>query len=796
VSEKLLCLGCFESEQSAEDCICGFKKESPRPALYLPLGTKLIDRYIVGRALGKPGGFGNTYLCFDEILDKSFAIKEYFPKNLVGRAHNHPTISPHSEEDESLFNHGLKQFLDEARKLAKFDHSNIIGVKNFFESLGTCYMVMDYHKGGTLQEYLNQNGGKISESLAIRSMVPILDGLNEVHRKGILHRDIKPENIYVTLQGRPILLDFGAARVELGERSGHLGALLTPGFAPPEQYFSKVQGIWTDIYSCGATLYYLVTGKVPQDGLERKDKDNLIEPCRLDPSISEAFSQAVMRALKISPDHRFKTIKELQDQLLISTPLGPTPTQPIDPPMERCACGKLKPQGELCPVCKSPEVPVTDPKKKNNSKRSLVLLGVLILVGLFFVLEPTKDPFPTSSPKKSESSTKDAGDPKTAMAPEKGASENKAPLKAAVETAATEIPRKETDGPEPRAKQPEEVVEEPNETEEPTHVEEEVAKEEVVSIPTEQPEEVVEEPNETEEPTHVEEEVAKEEVVLIPTEQPEEVVEEPNETEEPTHVEEEVAKEEVVSIPTEQPEEVVEEPNETEEPTHVEEEVAKEEVVSIPTEQPEEVVEEPNEIEEPTHVEEEVAKEEVVSIPTEQPEEVVEEPNETEEPTHVEEEVAKVKVVSIPPPISPPSIPGEKEQLVESIILALVYLTEIEGSILKINTIKKIREEAGATNSTDPDYYKYGENLIAENEQIISTKLNEYLNEILNLAEVDENIINVSIKKFLKQSSQETNLIELAAELFQSHIEKVEELSSKKELLREIKNYLFDNYRG
>jgi len=163
----------------------------------------LLDRnhYLIGRVLGRPGGFGITYLGWDIRLEGFFAIKEYLPRDLAGRDTDRATVMPHSREDKELFRYGLEQFLQEARTLKKIDHSNVVRVSNFFEENDTAYLVMDYYKGITLEEYRKQQGGKIAETLAINIMMPILDGLREVHERGFLHRDIKPQNIYLTKEG-------------------------------------------------------------------------------------------------------------------------------------------------------------------------------------------------------------------------------------------------------------------------------------------------------------------------------------------------------------------------------------------------------------------------------------------------------------------------------------------------------------------------------------------------------------------------------------------------------------------
>jgi serine/threonine protein kinase len=236
----MICPGCFVNKGDVAVCpYCGYDESERRTPLVLPYRTVLNGQFVVGKVLGKPGGFGITYLGWDINLETLVAVKEYLPRDYAGRDADHASVMAHSHEDASLFRFGLEQFLQEARTLARFDHPNVVRTRSFFEQHGTAYLVMDYLQGVNLAEYLLARGGRLTEQQASEIMMPIIDGLQEVHAKGFLHRDIKPQNIYVTSNGRPILLDFGAARQAMGERSRSLSVVLTPGFSPYEQYHRR-----------------------------------------------------------------------------------------------------------------------------------------------------------------------------------------------------------------------------------------------------------------------------------------------------------------------------------------------------------------------------------------------------------------------------------------------------------------------------------------------------------------------------------------------------------------------------
>ena len=233
-------------------------------SLALPPGF-MLHEYRIDSVLGQ-GGFGITYLATDVNLNSLFAVKEYMPAAFAARA---PDLSvfPRFAEDNAGYYGGLDSFLREARTLASFRHPNIVRVARFFEAHHTAYIVLEYERGQSLKEWWPAQQG-LPESELLALLQPLLDGLAQVHESGYLHRDIKPDNIMLReLDGSMVLLDFGAARQSGGSEA--LEVVLTPGYAPKEQYLGEAQGPWTDIYAFGATLYWLVTGSKPLSAPER-----------------------------------------------------------------------------------------------------------------------------------------------------------------------------------------------------------------------------------------------------------------------------------------------------------------------------------------------------------------------------------------------------------------------------------------------------------------------------------------------------------------------------------------------
>jgi len=226
-------------------------------ALALAPGS-VVDKLRIDRVLGQ-GAFGITYLVTDEVLGKSFALKEYLPREHAIRGED-GSLQAVNEASTALFNAGLSYFLTEGRTVAPLDHPNIVTVFRCFEVNGTAYLLMPYYRGEALHSLLRRSGTLTAEE-TLALVFPLLDALDYIHRQGVIHQDIKPANIYITDNGSPILLDFGAAGQRLGSE----------GYAAAEQSDTNGHiGPWTDIYGLAATLYRSITGQVPVAATQRQ----------------------------------------------------------------------------------------------------------------------------------------------------------------------------------------------------------------------------------------------------------------------------------------------------------------------------------------------------------------------------------------------------------------------------------------------------------------------------------------------------------------------------------------------
>jgi hypothetical protein len=311
----------------------------------LPAGHEL-QGYRVERVLGA-GGFGITYLATEAMIGRAVAIKEFLPSSVAARAADNVTVQPLVPADAETFRWGLKRFRNEARTLVTFHHPNIVQVYRYFEANGTAYLVMAYEKGASVAEVLKTRR-TLSEPEVTALLDPLLDGIARVHGAGFLHRDIKPANIIVRQDGSPALIDFGAARQSFGEKSQSSRAIVSPGYAPFEQYTSSTeQGPWTDLYALGATLYCCVTGTRPVEAPDRVAGASMRPASELAQGrYGDALLRAIDWALAVNPEDRPQSVEAWRAVLAAprvaddttAPPREPTTLPPVavaPPPMPR-----------------------------------------------------------------------------------------------------------------------------------------------------------------------------------------------------------------------------------------------------------------------------------------------------------------------------------------------------------------------------------------------------------------------------------------------------------------------------
>lgn len=313
------CMGCMEVyEDHLYACpYCAYQAGSlPQEAFHLTPGTRIASRYVVGRALGF-GGFGVTYIGWDELLEKKIAIKEYLPSEFATRIPSQTRISVYSGDKAEQFNQGMRRFVEEAQKLAKFKNdSEVVNVYDCVTENDTAYIIMELLEGESLKTYLDREG-KMPVEEAEKILLSILRSLTFIHAENIIHRDIAPDNIFLTRDGRVKLLDFGAARYASATHSRSLSVIYKPGYAPEEQYQSRgEQGPWTDVYALAATFYRMITGVTPDPSLERRVHDTLQPPSKMKikGNLSRNKEHALMNALNVQISDRTKTAQQFLEE--------------------------------------------------------------------------------------------------------------------------------------------------------------------------------------------------------------------------------------------------------------------------------------------------------------------------------------------------------------------------------------------------------------------------------------------------------------------------------------------------
>ena len=319
--ETNLCPSCFRLIDSSVCPHCYYPRESKNQSHQLPIGTVLRERYRIGKVLGQ-GGFGITYLGWDTLLESKVAIKEFYPGSLVNRDCGvSPNVSCNTAMMEPHYHATLDRFLQEAKALVKFRSiPEVVDIRDFFTGNNTAYIVMEYVQGMNLAEYVRRNGGKLSAAETFRILRPVMDALATVHKAGLVHRDISPDNIMLHPMGGAKLLDFGAVRSVEGaevdkELSHSTETILKHGFAPIEQYNVRGSlGPWTDEYAMCATVYYCLTGSIPENAPARV-ADGIGPDWNRIPGLTGPQSAALEKGMAVRAKDRYPNMDSLIQEL-------------------------------------------------------------------------------------------------------------------------------------------------------------------------------------------------------------------------------------------------------------------------------------------------------------------------------------------------------------------------------------------------------------------------------------------------------------------------------------------------
>lgn len=320
-SEKIKDLLLSESQETGtktkvSDTVSDIHREQT-----LSSGTRLDGRYQVKECIGI-GGFGITYLCEDIFLHRNVAVKEYFPAEWAERDGEYVTVKSSGMVD--AYRYGMQSFFKEMCITAKFIHvPNIVTLYDVFEANDTAYMVMEYVKGISIGRELRAREYKpYTPTQMAEIILPVLDGLEEIHGQKIVHSDISPGNIMRSEKGDICLIDMGAAKYNLETQPALSAAFLKIDYASPEQYRTAKEGIpkdegpWTDIYGLGATMYYMLTGHKPTDVIRRlSGNPKLVWPWKYRVRLSKKWMKLIRHAMELERKERISSVSELRDEI-------------------------------------------------------------------------------------------------------------------------------------------------------------------------------------------------------------------------------------------------------------------------------------------------------------------------------------------------------------------------------------------------------------------------------------------------------------------------------------------------
>lgn len=298
----------------------------------LPSGTRL-DEFEITAVLGQ-GGFGIVYLAYDHLLERQVALKEYMPAFARRGAGLQVTVQ--SIQNADSFEAGRRSFVNEARLLAKFDHPSLVKVYRFWEGNGTAYMVMPFYRGQTLKQVLLAQPERPGEGWLKALLAPLLDALETIHQDHCYHRDIAPDNILMLEDGRPVLLDFGAARRAVGAADQAFTVILKQNYAPIEQYAEMPgmsQGPWTDLYALASVVHYAIEGAAPPPAMSRMMADPYVAlATRCVGRYSPGFLHALDQALAFKPADRPQSVGAMRTLLGIDASAAkPAPARVATP---------------------------------------------------------------------------------------------------------------------------------------------------------------------------------------------------------------------------------------------------------------------------------------------------------------------------------------------------------------------------------------------------------------------------------------------------------------------------------
>lgn len=349
-----------------------------------PGSTLLQGQYTIDRFLNS-GGFGITYLARDS-LNRPVVIKECYPQTMCHRIG--ANVYSRSEQQRAQFKSIVRHFVREAHRLATLDHPNIVGVHQVFEDNETAYMALDFVDGDDLSDNLDHAWQIINPGNVKSLLLTLLDAVSFVHSNGLLHCDISPDNILVDQQGKPVLIDFGAARENKTATGRVLSSLMVvkEGYSPQEFYLKgSDQGPYSDLYALAASFYHLISGQCPPNSQirlaalagQKPDPYQPLGNLKQAAGYGKEFTQAIDRALQLLPENRFQSAEEWT--LCIDASKRKEAALALAQSDEGIACSirKLVAEANVEPDSELEPAPEVQPEPEERAKQETRQVGII-----------------------------------------------------------------------------------------------------------------------------------------------------------------------------------------------------------------------------------------------------------------------------------------------------------------------------------------------------------------------------------------------------------------------------------
>ena len=312
-----LCMGCMQEKGENVICpSCGFDNSEKQQAPFLPYGTVLMNRYIVGAGIDN-NGESTRYLCYDKQTGEVLIVCEFLPIGLIGRGQGETQVKV-NYEDRNVYNKLKDDFINYYKVLSELrELSALLNVHNIFEENNTAYVIEENEDLIPFEEYVQRSNGNLEWDIARPLFMPVISALEALHKRGVGHYAISPKNMFITASGKIKISGFATENER--KRGTPLKSQLFSGAAAPEQYERNfpLDDI-TDIYGFCATLFFALTGNMPKSAPDRLKDSRLLMSTTTVKRLPPHVVSALANGLQVERENRITDFDELRSQLSVA----------------------------------------------------------------------------------------------------------------------------------------------------------------------------------------------------------------------------------------------------------------------------------------------------------------------------------------------------------------------------------------------------------------------------------------------------------------------------------------------